>query len=249
MFKSIPPFCRSLIVVFIASAILEAFLQTTWVKWLALYAPAVFDGFQVWRLVTYPFVASFWSAIMASLIVWFFGSELEQIIHMPKLATMLAISIVVGGVLFIFLDPNAALFGPVSISIFILTGFAYMWPQREISIIGLFWVRAWVIALVYFIIALIPSSGTRLDLTVSGLFAPFFAALSAIALFHFSYKQHSIAPSFVTKVMPQKKQNADDSTDPKAVEKRIDQILDKIASKGMNSLSQEEKDFLLKHSR
>jgi hypothetical protein len=36
--------------------------------------------------------------------------------------------------------------------------------------------------------------------------------------------------------------------DPKAIEARIDAILDKIASSGMQSLSKEEREFLLKHS-
>jgi hypothetical protein len=134
------------------------------------------------------------------------------------------------------------------IGVFFLTGFAYMWPKREISIMGLFFVKAWIIALVYIVIMLIPSTGTRLDLRASAVFAPLFAAISAIVMFHLMYKQHSITPKFAEKIIPNKRPT-EDANDPKAIERRIDQILDKIASKGMASLTQEEKDFLMVNSK
>lgn len=248
MLKNVPPLSRALIFAFGLSAIAYLFLQSTWVAMLALHGPAVTQNFEIWRLMTYPFVASLFSALGAGLITWFFGSELEQIIHTPKLALMLGLTVLLGGVTFILIDSEGFLYGPAMIGVFILTGFAYMWPQRQLSVMGMFWVKAWVIALVYLIVMLIPSAGTRLDMRASAIFAPLFAAVAALVMFHLGFKQHSLGSGIVEKLIPNKRP-VDDTNDPKAVERRIDQILDQIASKGMSSLSAEEKDFLLKNSR
>jgi hypothetical protein len=248
MLKNLPPLSRAIILALGVSTLAYLFLRETWVAMLGLHGPSVTQHFEVWRLLTYPFVASLYSAIGAGLITWFFGGELEQIIHTPKLSMMLGVTILLGGVVFILIDQQGFLFGPAMIGVFLLTGFAYMWPQRQLSIMGLFWVKAWIIAVAYLVIMLIPSAGTRLDLRASAVFAPLFAAVSALVMFHLMFKQHSITPKFAEKIIPNKRPS-EDLNDPKAVERRIDQILDKIASKGMASLTQEEKDFLLVNSK
>jgi membrane associated rhomboid family serine protease len=248
MLKSLPPLTRSILLALAISTFAYLFLRDTWVALLALHGPAVTQHFEIWRLLTYPFVASLYSALGAGLITWFFGSELEQIIHTQKLSMMLAASILVGGVIFILIDPSGFLYGPAMIGVFLFTGFAYMWPERQLSVMGLFWVKAWVIALAYLVIMLIPSAGTRLDLRASAIFAPLFAAVSSLVMFHLMFKQHSLTPKFAEKIIPNKRP-VEEANDPKSIERRIDQILDKIASKGMNSLTQEEKDFLLVNSK
>jgi hypothetical protein len=248
MLKTLPPLTRVLIIAFGISALGYLFLHNTWVALLAMHRPAVTQNFEIWRLISYPFVASLFSALGAGLITWFFGSELEQIIHTKKLSMMLGLTVLLGGVIFMLIDSEGFLYGPAMIGVFLLTGFAYMWPQRQLSVMGMFWVKAWVIALVYLVVMLIPSAGTRLDMRASAIFAPLFAAVSALVMFHLGFKQHSIGGGIVEKIIPNRRAS-EDANDPKAVERRIDQILDKIASKGMNSLSQEEKDFLLKNSR
>ncbi len=248
MFKNIPTLSRAIILALIVSMLGYLFIRDTWIAMFALHGPSVTQHFEFWRLFTYPFVASIYAALGAGLITWFFGGELEQIVHTPKLAMMLGITILLGGIVFILIDQSGFLYGPAMIGVFFLTGFAYMWPKREISIMGLFFVKAWIVALVYIVIMLIPNSGTRLDLRASAVFAPLFAAVSAIVMFHLMYKQHSITPKFAEKIIPNKRPT-EDANDPKSIERRIDQILDKIASKGMASLTQEEKDFLMVNSK
>jgi hypothetical protein len=186
-----------------------------------------------------------------------FGGELETIIHTKRLTIMLAITVIVGGVIFSFISPDGALAGPSMITMFMLGGFAYMWPKREISIMGLFWVKAWVIALAVFILSVIPMNGTRLDSSAANLFGPIFGALGAIVCFHAMYRQYSFGRAFLNRVedvlmrRPVRRSPSTRGTilsDPKAIEARIDTILDKIASNGMQSLSKEEREFLMKHS-
>lgn len=248
MLKNLPPLSRAIILALAVSTLASLFLRDTWVAMLALHGPLVTERFEVWRLLTYPFVASLYSALGAALITWFFGGELEQIIHTPKLSMMLGATILIGGVIFMLIDQQGFLYGPAMIGVFLLTGFAYMWPERQLSVMGLFWVKAWIIALVYLVVMLIPSAGTRLDLSAGAVFAPLFAAVASLVMFHLMFRQHAITPKFAEKIIPNKRPSVD-VNDPKEIERRIDQILDKIASKGMNSLTQEEKDFLLVKSK
>jgi hypothetical protein len=249
MLKNLPPLTRAILIALGISLVAQLFLRDTWVAMLAMHGPSVTQQFEIWRLLTYPFVASLYGALGAGLITWFFGSELEQIIHTPKLSMMLGLTILLGGMIFMLIDPSGFLYGPAMIGVFMLTGFAYMWPKRELSVMGLFWVKAWVIAVVYLVIMLIPTTSNRLDLRASAVFAPLFAAIAALVMFHLMFRQHSIStPSFAKKIIPNKRP-AEDMNDPKAIERRIDQILDKIASNGMSSLTQEEKDFLLVNSK
>jgi membrane associated rhomboid family serine protease len=249
MLKSIPPFSRGLIFALIALSLLSLVSPGIFGPLFVLSSDSVFNDFYVWTLATYPFVSSMWGAIVTGFVIWSFGSELEQIIHTPRFAMMVSLVILLCGVTFILIEPNGSMYGPEVLGVFLVTAFAYMWPEREVSIMGLFWVRSWVIAVIYFVIAFIPKVGTRFDFSAHQILAPIFGAVAALILFHFSYGQHRL-PSFGNKKSPSKRSEPkDDASDPRAINRRIDEILDKIASKGMNSLSQEEKDFLLKHSK
>lgn len=265
MLRSIPPFCRALILILGLSAVIGLFMQGLWAGTLLLSGREVLEGFQVWRLFTYPFVTQIFGALSAGLVLWFFGSELEQIVHTGKLATMMMASIVIGGVLFLLIDRDGIMGGPSTISIFILAGFAYMWPMREISVMGMFNLKAWVIALIFFVIAIIPANGTRLDYSPSQIFAPTFAAISALIMFHIAFRQYSFGGAAMSKITNSigssvmrsgfarktglAKEPEIDLTSKRAIERRIDEILDKIAAKGMKSLSEEEKEFLLTYSK
>jgi uncharacterized protein DUF6576 len=195
------------------------------------------------------------------MVVAIFGGELETIIHTKRLSIALASTVIVGGLLFSIMSPDGVLSGPGIITMFMLGGFAYMWPKREISIFGIFWIKAWIIALVIFVVSVIPMSGMQLDTSASNLFGPFFGAFGAIVFLHAMYRQYSFGRAFLNRIEDTFKGNKRvsplksftgfkaDSTDPKAVEARIDSILDKIADKGMDSLNKEEKEFLLTHSK
>src|SRR5205085_725453 len=133
-----------------------------------------------------------------SMMVAFFGGELEAIIHTKRLTTALAVTVIGSGLLFCLLSPDGVLAGPSIITMFVLGGFAYMWPKREISIFGLFWVKAWMIAVALFLLSIIPFSGLQLDTSASNLFAPIVGALGAIIFLHVTYRQYSFGRSFLS---------------------------------------------------
>jgi membrane associated rhomboid family serine protease len=266
MFRNLPPLCKGIIVALAASMLLSLAIPSIVISALPLYSQLLLRGFQLWRLVTYPFfmlasmrglIGAILSLLWTCIIIAMFGGELETIIHTKRLTILLAITVIVGGVIFSFISPDGALAGPSIVTMFMLGGFAYMWPKREISIMGLFWVKAWMIALAVFILTVIPMNGTRLDSSAANLFGPIFGMLGAIVCFHVMYRQYSFGRAFLNRaedVLMRRPVRRSPSArgvvlnDPKAIEARIDAILDKIASNGMQSLSKEEREFLLKNS-
>ncbi len=266
MFRNLPPLCKSIVVALVASAVLSLVVPNVTVAALPLYPDASLRGFQLWRFVTYPFfvlasmhslLSAIFTLLWTAVIIAMFGGELETIIHTKRLWVSLAITVIVGGILFSFLSSDGALAGPSIITTFMLGGFAYLWPKREISILGLFWVKAWVIAVAIFILSIIPMNGTHLDASAANLFGPMFGAFGAIVCFHVMYRQYRFGRAFlnraedILKRKPARTYASSKGTvlnDSKAIEARIDAILDKIASTGMQSLSKEEREFLLKNS-
>jgi hypothetical protein len=260
MFRNLPPLCKGIIVALAASVVLSLAVPSVMVSVLPLFPQQLMHG-QIWRLVTYPFfmlasmhslIGSLLTLAWAAIIIAIFGGELETIIHTNRLTLALCGAVIVGGILFSFLSTGGALAGPGILTMFMLGGFSYMWPKREISILGLFWVKAWVIAVAVYILSIIPMNGVQLDTSAANLFGPTFGALAAIAYFHIAYRQYSFGRVMLDKsqaIFKRKRAPMMDANDPKSVEARIDSILDKIASTGMQSLSKEEREFLLKNSK
>jgi membrane associated rhomboid family serine protease len=261
MFRNLPPLCRGIIIALVASAVLSLIVPTLAVSTLPLYPQLLIRGLQVWRVVTYPFffaasmrglLGNIFSLLWTGLILAMFGGELETIIHTKRLTIALATTIILGGILYSLFEPDGALAGPSIITMFMLGGFAYMWPKREISILGLFWVKAWMIALAVFVLSVIPMSGMQLDTSGTNLFGPIFGAFGAIAFLHVTYRQYNFGRAFLNRIeegLTPKRKAKNIPGDSRTIQARIDAILDKIAEKGMDSLSKEEREFLLRNSK
>jgi membrane associated rhomboid family serine protease len=260
MFRNLPPVCKALILALVVVGILSLILPGLVIIGLPLSAQAVLHHVQLWRLITYPFffvasgrtlISSIISLAWIGMLIAFFGGELETIIHSNRFAIAIASTIVVGGIIFMLFSPAGTLAGPSMITMFVLGGFAYMWPKREISIFGLFWIKAWIIALVLFVVSVIPMSGLNLDTSATNLFGPIFGAFGAIVYLHFTYRQYNFGKSIMSRFDTQrsKRDATFDPGDPNSIQLRIDAILDKIGTSGMQSLSKEERAFLLTHSK
>ncbi len=266
MFRNLPPLCKIIVIALAASAVLSLAVPAIMASVMPLYSQLLTHEYQAWRLVTFPFfvmasmralIASIFNVLWVAVIIAMFGGELETIVHTKRLAVSLAITVVFGGIIFSFISPAGVLAGPSVITMFMLGGFAYLWPKREISVFGLFWVKAWVIALAVFILSVIPMNGMKLDSSAANLFGPIFGACGAIVCFHILYRQYRFGKAFLDRAedmlkgKPARRSGSAKTTEannPKAIEAHIDAILDKIASSGMQSLSKEEREFLLKNS-
>jgi hypothetical protein len=120
----------------------------------------------------------------------------------------------------------------------------------------MFFVKAWIISLIIVLLNLIPMQGLQLDMGIMRIFPVASAIGTALLFFHFSYKQYRFGSALITSMesliwwRSKRVRGRDATWDEKlTVEHRIDAILDKISRKGMDSLTAEERDYLLKHSR
>jgi membrane associated rhomboid family serine protease len=258
MLRNLPPLCRYLIFALIGSAVLSLALPSVEFAYIPLF-PAALRELQIWRLVTYPFffiaspralIGSVLNLAWAGMIIAYFGGELETIIHTKQLIFALATTVIIGGILYSLLGAEGGLGGPSILTMFFLGGFAYMWPKREISIFGIFFIKAWIVALVIFVITILPSGGFLSDASAAYLFGPIAGALGAIIYLHITYRQYSFGRSVLSRVedirKPKKQSTINSSM---SAQQRIDMILDKITRSGIDSLSREERDFLMKNSK
>ncbi|GEM_PF-2519926 len=263
MFRNLPPLSKGIIVALVVSVVVSILVPSLTVSVLPLFPELVRRG-QVWRLITYPFfmfasmhdlLGSLFTLLWNGFIVVLFGAELETIVHTRQLAWALTGSVIVGGVVFSFLSPEGALAGPGIMTLFLLAGFAYLWPKREISIWGLFWVKSWIVALAIYVLSIIPMNGMQLDTSATNLFGPTFGAIAALLYFHVVYRQYLFGRGFLNRIdgMFGRRSRAGTGSRSRvnagSVQTQIDAILDKIASHGMQSLSKEEREFLLKNSQ
>jgi hypothetical protein len=171
-------------------------------------------------------------------------------VHSKRLGWALAGTTALAGLIFALLSPDGVFAGPAILVMFLLAGFAYMWPTRQVAIFGIFWIKSWIIAAVVLVLYIIPFQGFNLDTSATNIFGPIFGALAAIVFFHVMYQQYSFGKGVLSRFDRSKapRKRAFDESNAHDVEKRIDEILDKISKGGVRSLSKDEKDFLLKHS-
>jgi membrane associated rhomboid family serine protease len=261
MFRTLPPVIKGILIAFGAVFVLSIVMPSLLYSLLPLFPQLVVHNFQLWRLVTYPFycinpgadiISTLFRLVWIGFILVFFGGELEAIIHTKRFGMALGATILLGGIIFTFLSPEGMLLGPHLITMFVLAGFAYMWPNRPVSIYGIFHIKARIIAAVVFFLVIIPLHGFNIDTSATNVFAPMFGALSALVFFHVTYRQYSFGRSILTKIgekTARKPQPTFDPSNPFSVQRRIDAILDKISVSGMNSLSKEEREILLKHTK
>lgn len=258
MFRTLPPLTRGIIIALIVSALLSLAAPTLVVSVVPLYPELALKG-EIWRFLSYPFfilasmhglIAALMTLLWTGFILVIFGGELETIVHTKRLTLALTGAIVLGGIIFCVLGHDSVLVGPGIITMFLLTGFSYLWPKREISVFGIFWVKAWVVTVVVFLLSIIPMNGLHLDTSAANIFGPTFGALAAMVYFHSVYRQYRFGKPFLDGVGNVfRRKRTPGSMNAASVESRIDEILDKIASRGMDSLTKDEKEFLLRNSK
>jgi hypothetical protein len=82
------------------------------------------------------------------------------------------------------------------------------------------------------------------------LFGPIGGALGAIIYLHITYRQYSFGRSVLNRVEDiRKPKKGATIISSMSAEQRIDTILDKITRSGIDSLSEEEREFLMKNSK
>lgn len=133
---------------------------------LAMLPGRVTNGFQLWRLVTWPFanlVVSIWTAV-SIFFFWYFGTELEGMLGRVKFAVWFVGTTVGVGLLNVVLYlvlpfgiAHGGLAGLQSVGVLVLLVFIAEYPHRRFF----FNIPGWVIGLIYVGITVISYLGVR----------------------------------------------------------------------------------------
>lgn len=219
--------------------------------WGGLVANNVFSHGQLWRLVTYMFLHStrdVFHILLNMMGLWMFGIELEELWG-PKKFLFFYFFCGTGAALFsgfYYLVPSMRFIEVIGASgaIFgILTAYAVFFPNREVLLFFVFPMRVWVLVAGYAVLSLIlsfQSGNTVAHLMHFGGIAVAFGYLKG-------------GPFFAEWLTIQKDRLREEEARARAKEKvyreryyeeKVDPVLAKISSKGIDSLTPEERNIL-----
>ncbi len=210
---------------------------------LVFSSAAVLNKFQVWRLVSYPFVQTLniWFAIEMLCFFWF-GREVERYLGRQAFATLYGILIGSMSMGLVLIGPwmPSFLAGSSLVHLGVFVAFAMLYPSVEL----LFRVQARWFAIGAVILAAVTDDR-------SGLVA---LACMLVALFFYLYSlgvSQAVAGMEVCKQAFWRKKTARRPTRnvrergaTRAASERVDEILEKISRDGLSSLTQQERDEL-----
>lgn len=224
--------------------------------------------FYVWQLITYLFLhANFLHLFFNMLALWMFGMELENNWGSARFLIYYFVCGIAAGVSNLFLGPLFGQGGPTvgaSGSVYgILLAYGMIFPNRQIYLYFLLPVRAKYFVMAFIAIELFAGiTGTQDGVAhfahLGGAGAGF------ILLIYNKYRRQLIMHiNDILKIYrkphrftPRKSDTIKDasffdidSTDQTELQKRIDEILDKISKEGYQSLTNEEKDILREASK
>ena len=228
-------------------------------SWMALSAPGLLDGFGLGlvRIITYQFVHSFqdpWHLLFNMLMLYLFGTFVEQQIGRRRVIRLYLLSGVVGGVLFMLMGGVTGRFPSVvgaSGCVFgIVVYTAFIAPRMTVWLFGLIPIRLWLLVAVMVFLALASSAqelhglntgavahGAHLGGAIWG-FAAFKVDRSTIDLSRFK-------PLAKLARMGQQRR-IDAARKRQAV---LDQILEKVHREGLGALTSAERRFLDRASK
>lgn len=230
--------------------LLQLFGLNKLINLLGLTPVLVYDKFMLWQLVTYMFLhGDIFHILFNMLILWMFGSSIESKWGTRKFINYYFLTGIGGGITTCLLSPNsttpsigasAAIFG-------ILLAYGMMFPRNIILLFGVFPMKAKYVVILLGVIELLAC----IRYTPSGI--GHFAHLGGMVAGYLYLKDiltWKRITRYITEVKNKKEKESIEKgqVDISLVKKRVDELLDKISTEGMDSLSKEEHDFLKKAS-
>lgn len=232
--------------------LINIFRNFPWLSVFGLVPRYVFSRFMVWQLFTYLFVhVSLWHLVVNMLMLWFFGTALENTWGRKDFFFYYFFSGMGAGLCsFIFnfnsfspaLGASGAIFG-------ILVAYAMLFPENIILLFLLFPMKVKYAVMVLAGINLLgalanPGSGViYLAQLGGGLFGYLYLKNEWIKrqVFYFGFANW--------KSMWKKKKAAQREIDKIELDQKVDLVLDKIAKEGIKSLTKAERKILIKKSK
>jgi membrane associated rhomboid family serine protease len=213
--------------------------------WGSLVPSLVFTQGQIWRLATYIFLhdpQGPWHLVFNMLALWMFGSEIESIWGTRRFLQFYLISGVGAGLLSFF-TWNTPIIGASGAVLALLTVYAMYFPRRQVLMFFIFPMPVWLAVIIIGFISLAGSIGSAGGIAHLTHLGGIMVALvyvkgvqSAAWLSRRIYRQNTAVT------------NPEDNTVRNYDESQVDPILEKIHLHGMDSLTRQERNTLLRFS-
>ncbi len=239
---------KNLIIINTAIFILQLFLFKQLIELFGLTPVMVFERFMLWQIFTYMFLhGDIFHILFNMLALWMFGRSLEAIWGTKEFIKYYLLCGIGGGIATCLLTPDSAIHSiGASAGIFgILVAYGMNFPESIVLIFGLFPMKAKHFVILFGVIELLAC----MRYTGDGI--AHFAHLGGMVV-GYLYLKNILTWNWMTRAINElKKKRARKTRAKKEIElrllkERVDVLLGKISSDGMESLSREEKAFLEK---
>jgi membrane associated rhomboid family serine protease len=222
-----------LLIANIAIYLIELFVRIPLRSYFALHANWL-EHFAAWQLISYQFVHLGFGHLLANMLgLFFLGPDVERGLGTNRFFILYFLSGVLGGLGWSLISPDwLVCVGASGAVLGVLGAYAALYPNRELFIYGLIPVRAWILIIILGLY--------ELSQTISGGGGIANAAHLSGGIAGYIYATLIGRPDIVRKirrkVQSQPKQPID--------KREINRILDKVADKGLHSLTASERDNL-----
>jgi membrane associated rhomboid family serine protease len=213
----------------------------------ALYPRLViFRGF-IWQLVTYMFLhGDIWHLFFNMLIIWMFGSTLEQVWGQKRFLQYYFLCGIGGAVFSFIFSFNYMVIGASGAGFGILLAYGVLFPHNQIYIWGILPVRARTLVIALGVIELLRGLSGGTGIAHFAHLGGMAAGLIYLKTDHRSGRLFDGIRKIFRRIPLRVSLDREDRVD--YDEKKIDSIFDKISEKGYENLSETEKKILEKYS-
>lgn len=260
-----------LLVINVAVFFIKEVAENTGSFWIAqnltLWAPFVYQG-EVWRLVTHAFLhADFWHILFNMLFLWWFGSELEEMYGSKEFLAFYLVGVLAGAAGFllhgtvnerVYEAPALGASGAVTA---VMLLFAIHFPHRTILLMFVIPVPIWLLVLFNVVkdAAGLFDSGNRVAVAAhlggaafAGLYYKFHWRITGVWDSLKDWRRSRRRPKLRIYRPGDKKEavpvGAKLSEVDEHLEAKVDAVLEKVARSGQESLTDQEREILLKAS-
>ncbi|TND08925.1 MAG: Rhomboid family protein [Bacteroidetes bacterium] len=226
--------------------------------WLILPGKPELVPVQIWTIFTYMFLhANFWHLVVNMLWLYSFGRIFSDYVGNQKLLWVYLVGGLAGAVVFILLSfvlPSGGLLGASAATMAVVACAATVVPDMEIAIFGVWRVKIKYVALVAILLTSLMDLAANTGGKISHLGGAAFGFLYGL-----QHRKGKDILKFLTNLSRPKKPRhlkvehrrpvSDEQYNASklSIQKRVDEILDKISRSGYDSLSRDEREFLQKY--
>lgn len=237
---------KNLIIINSIIYLLQLFFLNQFINIIGLIPALVFKKLMLWQLITYMFLhGNIFHIVFNMLALWMFGSPIEAKWGTKKFVRYYFLCGIGGGITTCLLCPtsttpsigaSAGIFG-------LLVAYGMMFPNNIVLLFGLFPMPARYFVILFGIIELLAC----IPYTPDGI--GHFAHLGGMVV-GYLYLKNILNWNRITKGIEKREKEVvtKGKVDISLIKQRVDVLLDKISSEGIDSLSEEEQDFLKKAS-